>query len=159
MEVRSIQVDVAQALLDQGVSLPLWKIRIPLLGERKISLVMRRPYMGSRIRALRYYARLGVTYDQLVEMTREQEIAFYSRHAGTMARLVAQCICRGYFSGWLFTPILSWLLLWRTRDESLVRACVLMVSLISVRPFAPIIKSMEMSNLLSPRLSQEMEGS
>lgn len=154
-----MQVGVADALLDRGVSLPLFSFRLPLIGERKISLVMRRPYMGSRIRALRHYALLGVTYDELTNMTRDEEIAFVARHARSIARIVALCICRGYITGWLFAPLVAWLLLWRTRDEQLLKACVIMVSLISTRPFAPIIRSMEMSNLLTPRMSPEKEGS
>lgn len=159
MTDQAMQVEVAEALLDKGVALPLWSIWIPGLGKRKISLVMRRPYMGSRIRALRYYARLGVTYDDLVSMSRDEEIDFVSRHGKTVARLVAQCICRGYISGIILAPIVAWLLLWRTRDDQLLQACVVMVSLISTRPFLSIIRSMEMSNLLTPRLSHKSQGS
>lgn len=159
LDHQSMAVGAAEALLDYGVSLPLWRLKLPFLREWKIKVVMRRPYLGSRIRALRHYAKLGVSYEELTTMSRDQEIDFVAKHGKTIARIVAQCICRGYISGLILAPLVAWLILWRTRDEQLMLSCVIMVSLISTQNFAPIIRSMQMSNLLAPRLSQQKKGS
>lgn len=150
-----IQKEAADALLDVGVSLPLF--RIPFT-RRLVRLTMRRPCLGSQIRIAKKYLSLGCTCEEMEKFTKAEEMAFLARHGQTISEMIALTILRGYLSGMLYKP-LAFILRWFVRDEFLQGANLRFVSLLGTRSFLNIIRYAEAYNPLKPNLSHTAEGS
>lgn len=159
MDARRIEIEAADALLDVGVSLPLFRIRLPFARRsRSIRLTMRRPVLGSQIRIAKKYLSLGFTYEEMEAFSKEEELAFLAGHGKTVSEMVALTILRGYVSGWFYKP-LAFVLRWFVRDEFLQGANLRFVSLMGTKSFENIIRFAEAYNPLKPSLSHEAKGS
>ena len=150
MDAKRIEIEAADALLDVGVSLPLFRVRLPFARRsRSIRLTMRRPVLGSQIRIAKKHLAIGFTYE---------ELAFLARHGKTVSEMVALTILRGYVSGWFYKP-LAFALRWFVKDELLQGANLRFVSLMGTKSFENIIRFAEAYNPLRPSLSHEAKGS
>ena len=159
MDARRIEIEAADALLDVGVSLPLFRIRLPFARRsRSIRLTMRRPSLGSQIRIAKKYLSLGFTYEEMEAFSKEEELAFLAGHGKTVSEMVALTILRGYVSGWFYKP-LAFVLRWFVRDEFLQGANLRFVSLVGTKSFENIIRFAEAYNPLKTSLSHEAKGS
>lgn len=157
---KQIELEAAEALLDIGVSVPLKAIRIPFIHKRiALRLTMRRPVLGNQIRIARLYLGMGVTYGQMLEFTKEEEMEFMAIHGKTVSRMVALTICRGSLAGTLFARPLAWFLRWFVPDIFLQGANLHFVSLMGTRSFIDIIRSAGIANPMKPKLSQQVKGS
>lgn len=153
-----IEQAAGEALLDCGVSLPLFRFRIPFT-RKKIALfrvVMRRPYLGSLVALSTAYLSLGTTYDKMKKFTKHEELEFMAKHGKTVAKMIAYTICRNGFT-YRLSPVIAWLLLWFAPYECLWAANIHFAGLVGVHPFLNIIKSAEIVNPMKPTLSQRKE--
>lgn len=156
---RKVELEASEALLDIGVSIPLIRLKIPFVKKPlAIRLTMRRPKLGNQIRIARKFLSLGVTYEQMQAMSKDEQMQFLARHGKTVVQMVALTILRGKLSG-IFAPVLAWLLLWLADDTFLLLANLHFIPLMGTQHFTNIIKSCEWSNPLQPRLSHERKGS
>lgn len=156
----NVEQAAAEALLDQGVSVPFKSIRIPF--TRRVwqwRLPMRRPRLGGQIRIARHRMRLGVTCEQIEAFTREQEQEFLARHGRRISLMIALTVCRGFISGRLFAPILAWVIREFVDQEYIHGAHLQYICLLGTRPFCPIIRSAELTNPMTPSLSRKQKGS
>lgn len=154
-----MQIEAAEALLDVGVSLPFFKVKIPFKKKPlQIRLIMKRPCLGSQIKIAVLYLTLGVTYEQMLEFDKHQEMEFLAVHGKTVSRMVARTIVRGPISG-LFAGVVAWLLRWFVSDEYIQGANTRFITLLGTKSFTNIIRSVQISNPLKPRLSQKQKGS
>lgn len=151
-----IEIEAAEALLDDGVSLPFFKIPFT---RKVVRLTMKRPCLGGQIRLARLYLQTGVTYDEMLEFSKHDEWAYMALHGRTVSKMVALTICRGAFSGWFFSGVLAWLLRWFVDDVYLQAANMQFLRLLGTKPFMIIIKSISTTNPMKPRLSQKRKGS
>lgn len=153
---RTVEIEAAEALLDVGVSLPLLSLKIPFRKKRVsiLRVTMKRPFLGTLVRMSKIYAGLGVTYDEMADFNQGQEAAFMAEHGKDMARLVSLAICRGSLSGYLFSGLLSRIILWRCDDRYIFGAGLMFRGLLSTKSFKNIIRSVERANPMKPRLSQ-----
>ena len=159
MKTNKVEVEASEALLDIGVSIPLFQWKIPFRKKPvSLRLVMRRPKFGTQIRIARKFLSMGVTYEQMQNFTKDEQLEFIAQYGKTVAQMVALTICRGKLSG-IFAPLLAWLLLWLVDDTFLLLANLHFIPLIGTQHFTNIIKSCEWSNPLRPRLSQKKKGS
>lgn len=147
-----IEIEAAEALLDIGVSLPFFKIPFT---RKVIRLTMRRPCLGGQIRLARLYLQTGVTYEQMLEFTHHDELAYMALHGRKVSKMVALTICRGPVTGTLFAGILAWLLRWMADDAYLRAANMQFLQLLGTKSFMTIIRSISTTNPMRPRLSQE----
>jgi len=155
-----IGIEAAEALLDMGVSLPFKEVRIPFTSWKKtIRLTMKRPCLGNLIRIGRLYLSLGVTYDEMKKFSKEQEMEFLAKNGKTISKMIALVILRGAFSGYLFAPLLAWMIRWCMSADFIVGANTNFVCLLGTKNFMNIIRSCEIANPLRPRLSQTKKGS
>lgn len=152
---RSVQIEAAEALLDVGVSLPFLKLPF---RKRPIRLTMKRPCLGNLIRITKIYLQIGVTYRQMENFDKDEELRFVAEHGGQVSRMVALTICRGAVSGTLFTGLLAWLIRWFVPDEYLQAANRQFITLLGTRSFTDIISSVETANPMKPRRSQPRNG-
>lgn len=151
-----VEMEAADALLDVGVSLPLFSLRIPFLKKRVfIRVTMKRPYLGGIIRLSELYLTLGCTVEQMEHFTKEQEIEFVARHGKTLSRMAALMVCRGCLSGLLLARPLAWLLRQRLDDRCLFTVGVLFSSIAGTKSFMPIITSAGRMSPMKPKVSQE----
>ena len=156
---KQVELEASTALLDIGVSIPLLQWKIPFTKRHiTLRLVMRRPKFGTQIRIARKFLSMGVTYEQMQNFTKDEQLQFIARHGKTVAQMVALTICRSKVSA-IFAPLLAWLLLWLVDDTFLLLANLHFIPLIGTQHFTNIIKSLEWSNPLRPRLSQVKKGS
>ncbi len=155
-----IEIEAAEALLDIGVSLPFKEIRIPF-SKKKFSfrITMRRPCYGNIIRIARNYIKLGVTYEQIKNFTKDEEMAFIATHGKRISRMIALTICRGFFSGYLLSGFMAWMIRWSVSREFIAGANEKLISFIGTKDFTPIIRSIGIVNPLRPRLSHKKTGS
>ena len=100
-----IEIEAAEALLDIGVSLPFFKIPFT---RKVVRLTMKRPCLGGQIRLARLYLRTGITYEEMLEFSKHEELAYMAVHGRRVSKMVALTICRGAFSTWLFSDLLPW---------------------------------------------------
>lgn len=158
--MRDVELEASEALLDIGVSLPFKIIRIPFTRKQKtFRITMRRPCLGSQIRIARHYRKLGVTYEEMSAFTKEEEMGFLDQHGKRISKMIALTVCRGYFSGWLLSPFMAFIIRWFVPDIFLQGANLNFISLLGTRNFLNIIKSAERTNPLRPKLSQKRKGS
>ncbi len=151
-----IEIEAAEALLDIGVSLPFFKIPFT---RKVVRLTMKRLCLGGQIRLARLYLQTGVSYEQMLEFSKHDELAYMALHGKQVSKMVALTICRGAFSGWLLSGVLAWLLRWFVDDEYLRAANMQFLRLLGTKSFTTIISSISTTNLMKPRLSQERKGS
>lgn len=139
----------AKILYDKGISLPL-----RLLGGRHIRWVMRVPTWESKERMTGMYLRMGVKHADLKEYTFEQKLEFMQKHTKTVSRMVAYGIVRGWFLGWLLNRPVAWMLRSCMHPAALEEAWMLIIGVQNTVPFENIIRLAEVTNLMTPNLSQ-----
>lgn len=100
----SVELEAAEALLDVGISLPLFRIRMPWGKGWTWRVVMRRPCLGSQMRIARQFLKLGITSQQVERFTDDQERAFFVEHLRELSMMVAFAVCRSYLSGLILAP-------------------------------------------------------
>ena len=146
-----IEPEVADALLDVGVSAPLKTFRIPFRKKPvQLRVTVKRPTTGSKMRIDRLYLEMGVTIDEYRGYTMEQRMRFLSGQGGRMMRILALGICRGLISGYLFSGAVAWFLMWFVEDIYLENLFEKFVSLLGTQSFENIITSLEATCLLTP---------
>ncbi|KAA6347821.1 hypothetical protein EZS27_004686 [termite gut metagenome] len=150
----NVQQEASEALLDRGVSVPLKEIR--LFGRRiTLRLVLKRPCLGNRIRIAREYLMLDCTSEQMSRFTDVDQMTFVAVHGKRLSRMMALCVCRGYVSGGLFTPLVAFLIRWFI-PPALIQGVILnFISLMGTKDFMNFIRSVERMNPMQPRLSQK----
>ncbi|WP_270769527.1 hypothetical protein [Bacteroides ovatus] len=156
----NVELEAAEALLDIGVSLPFKAVRIPFTGKRfALRMTMKRPCLGNQIRIARHYLKIGVTYEQMKVFEKHEEMVFLATHGKRISKMIALTICRGAFSGWLFSPFMAWFIRWFVPDAFIMGANLRFITLLGTKDFMNIIKSSEIANPLRPRMSQKRKGS
>lgn len=155
-----IETEVAEALLDVGVSVPLKGIKIPFKRTPiRLKIVMKRPTLGTQIRIARLKGRLGLSYQELAKLSPDEQQAFIARNGKTVSRMIALMVCRGYLSGITLAPVLAWVIRWWMDDLHQQVAVSRFISLMGTKGFETIIKSVEAANPLTPTMSQTMKRS
>lgn len=156
-----LEKGTADALLDVGVSVPLKEVRIPWRKKPlNLRLVMRRPLLGNLIRIARIYLSIGISYKQISEYDKEEQMQFLVSHGGEVSKIVAHAILGSHIWGRIFTRPLSWMLRWIIEDVYLFASFNTFMSLLGIKDFGIIIRSLEGLNPMSPMiLSQKGKGS
>jgi hypothetical protein len=154
-----IELEAAEALMDVGVSIPLKSFRI-LFTQRWITfrLTMKRPMLWNLIKIASLYLEMNTTYDQMKKFKKEEEMAFIRDHGRRISRIIALTIFRDGISG-SFYKILAWFIERMVPHEYLQGAFRTFISLMGVRAFTAIIRSVETANPMKPKLSQRRKGS
>ena len=142
----SVELEAAEALLDVGISLPLFRIWMPWGKKWTCRVVMRRPCFGSQVRIARQFLKLGVTSSQVERFTDDQERAFFVEHLRELSMMVSFAVCRGYISGLILAPLVAWLIRWKVPPEYLIEVQRWFKKLRNTRDFTSIIVSAEMTN-------------
>lgn len=156
----SVAIEAAEALLDVGVSLPFIRIKIPFRNKPvSVRVTMKRPCLGNQIRIASHYLKFGCTYEEMEKFNKHEELAFLAIHGKRVSQMIALTICRGAIVGALFSGIVAWLIRWFVPDVYLQGANLRFVTLLGTKSFMNIIKSVQISNPLKPRLSQKRKGS
>lgn len=154
-----IRREAADALLDRGVRIPLWTVRVPFRRRPlRFCVVMRRPRLGGLIRLASLYESLGVSAERVEHFTPDEARAFIVRHGRTVSRMVACTLCRGIVARWLLEPV-AWLVRHRADPACLDAALLQFTRLTGTELFTPIIRSAHRMNPMKLRLSQHGKGS
>jgi hypothetical protein len=156
-----IETEVADALLDVGISAPMKAFRLPF-GKKPIVLrvTVRRPTAGSMIRISKLYLAMGVSLEEYRTYGMDERIRFNVEHGKRLSRILALGVCRGLVSGVLFSGIVSWFLHWMV--EAIYREALFekFITLLGTQSFEAIITLLEENNLLSPmNVSPKRKGS
>ena len=153
-EARQVELASAGALLDLGVSLPLWEVRLPWRKEPwQWRVVMRRPLLCGLVR-------IAMATPEPPAGGTGVTLEWMARHGAAVARVVAIAITGGRPGSRLKELLLRWALLHLTQDQYLVGAWNTFLSLLDLRDFTRIITSLEALNPMRPaHVSQGMKGS
>lgn len=152
-----IEPEVADALLDVGVRIPLKTFRIPFRKKPvQFRITLKRPKLGTQIRIAWLYLKMGVTYEQYKTYNTDQKLRFLAEHGAKVSRMVALTVCRGLVSGYLFSGIAAWFLRHAVEDIYMEAAYEKFVALLGTKSFGNIIRSAQATNPLTPlNLSHE----
>jgi hypothetical protein len=153
------ELKASQLILDLGVAIPLRPLRFFNSKKRQRKVIIRQPYMGGLIRMCEQAATIGVNHDEIKTFTIDENIKFMARHGKTVSRIVAGAIVRGYFGYHLFNGMVAWWLRWRVHPLFLIEAMFQLFENMNISPFASIIKLVQATNLMKPRLSHLENGS
>jgi len=154
------ELQAAETLLDRGVSVPCRVIKVPFIKrEIRLRLVMRRPYLGNQIRIARKYLEMGRTYEQILAFSKEEEMEFLVSHGKRISQMIALTICRGPVTGWLFMPLVAFVIRWLVPGEFILSANDHFVTLLGTKSFLTIIISAQRTNPLRRRMSHKEKGS
>lgn len=157
---RMIEREAAEALLDRGVSVPFKDIRLPLRKKPlQIRLTMRRPTLSAQIKIARLYLGMGVTTEQVEKMGKMRQMAFVATHGKTLSRIMAHTVCLGYVSRHLLVGVVAWAIRHFVEYKYQIAAVHQFELLMGTAPFMPIIRSVERTNPMKPRLSRGKKGS
>lgn len=158
--IRQIQREGADALLNAGVSVPLKEFRLPFKKKPvRLRVTMKRPYLSGQLRIARTYLSMGVTSDRMETFTKEEEMKFIAEHVKAISRIIACTVCQGYVSRHLFVGAVAWFVRNFVEDRYMMFAFRTFIQLMGTRSFTSIIRSVEISNPMKLRLSQEGKGS
>ena len=158
--VRRIQMEGADALLDAGVDVPLFSLRLPFRKKPIECLVrMKRPCLSGQILIARTYLSMGVTSDEMWSFTEQQAMEFIAKHGVALSRMIAYTMCRSPLARKFLLKPMAWLVRNRMSNDQLLGVMKRFVSLMGTDPFIPIIKSAERTNPMKLRMSQRKRGS
>lgn len=154
--IRKIQREGAEALLDAGVSLPLFDLRIPFRKQPvRVRLTMKRPTLARQIKIAHAYLTMDTTAAELEAMDHKEQMQFLARHGKTLGKIIA--LTMDYRC--LPLCVLSWLVRHCMKWEYQKAAFREFVLLMGTQSFTTIIRSAEMTNPMKLRLSQGKRGS
>lgn len=149
---RPLLHEVGEALLDQGASLTLLTLKLPLLPWRwRISVRLARPRLGGLIMIAQRYMRLGWTHEEIEAFTAAERMAFVASRGVLLSEMIALTILRGYLSSRLLLRPLAWVIRHRVEADTILQLALLYSQMLDLRPFASIIRSAETH---APMLSQ-----
>lgn len=152
------ELRASELLLDLGISIPIRPLRF-MTRKKRSGLTMRTPALGGLIRISRRYLRLGVTVDEMRSYTFEQSMEFVAERGREISELVACAIVSGYITGRLFNKVVAWWLRWRVHPAYLNEAMLQLLLLLDIKSFSTTIKSAQMMNVMTRRLSHGTTGS
>lgn len=152
------ELRASELLLDLGISIPIRPLRF-MTRKKRCGLTMRTPALGGLIRISRRYLRLGVTVDEMRSYTFEQSMEFVAERGREISELVACAIVSGYITGRLFNKVVAWWLRWRVHPAYLNEAMLQLLLLLDIKSFSTTIKSAQMMNVMTRRLSHGTTGS
>ncbi len=154
--IRTIQRAGADALLDTGVSLPLYDFRIPLRkAPLHLRLTMKRPTLSKQIKIARTYLNMGITSEELQQLDHNGQMRFIAEHGSKLSDLIALTVDSRWLPLWLISWIVRRFVKWEYQKAAFDK----FVSLIGTDPFMNIIRSAEMMNPMKLRLSHGKKGS
>lgn len=145
-----IEKQIADALLDVGISLPLLRLRLPFCRAWVWRVTMARPRLGTMIRIHRLYLDMDITPQRLAAMRPEEQMRFYDRHGKRLSLAIALAVCGGYISGRLVAPLLAWVIRRGMPREYQIEAQKQFMALQSLTDFMPITAWDEAANPLKP---------
>ena len=159
-EVKKVQREASEALLDIGVSLPLKEFRLPFRKKPvRFRITMRRPRLAGQIRIARIYLGLGVTSERMAEFTKEEQMRFLVEHGRELSLMIAYTICLGPIARRLYVRPIAWFLRECVAHRYLLASVYKFVSLMGTDSFMNIIRSAERTNPMKLRLSHRRKGS
>ena len=145
-------------LLDLGISIPVRPLRF-MTKKKRCGITMRTPALGGLIRISRKYLQLGVSVDEMQNYTFDQNMEFVAGRGKEVSELVACAIVSGYITGRLFNKVVAWWLRWRVHPAYLQEAMLQLFLLLDIKSFSTTIKSAQMMNVMTRRLSHGTTGS
>lgn len=155
MEANEIQMLGAVALLDDGISLPLYTV----LRRKPFRLTMKIPVTRSFIRASKAYLSIGVTPEEYEGYDFTGKMRFVAEHGKAVSRIVAAGILRGPVMGRLLSRPLAWLLRETMHPVALMEAWKLLLNETAVTSFGIIITLAAAMNKMQPLVSRNESGS
>lgn len=159
-EVRKVQREASEALLDLGVSLPLKEWRLPFMKRPvRWRVTMRRPRTGGLLRIVRLYLSMDVSPEQVAAFTGRERLEFMARHGSTVSRMIALTLCQGPVNRRLLVRPVAWFLREAVEYRFFMGALETFISLLGSEAFTRIISSIDRANPMKLRLSQGRKGS
>lgn len=144
--------EVGDALLDEGASLTLLTLKVPVLPIRiRVRLKMSRPRLGGMIMLAQRFIRLGFTHEEIEAFSASERMAFLATRGQILSEMIALTVLKGYLSTKLCLRPLAWLIRHSVDAQTLGSLALHYSQMLDLRPFAPIIRSAEIH---SPMLSQ-----
>lgn len=156
----NIEKDAAVRLLDKGIKVqataPLF---LRVFGKKKISFVIRQPFLGTLYRISLLYLSMNIGDERLDELDEENIHLLFVQHGQTVANIAAQAILNSKIKGALFGGILGHWLFWKLNQVQLFTIANVLVSIAGTEAFTNTIGLVRRMKMTQPNRSHETEGS
>lgn len=154
-----VEQRAAQTILERGVRV---EIPAPLLlrffGKRNITIVLKQPSLGTLIRMSDLYLSTGIVKSQLDDIELEAVIKLIGKHGKTFSKIIALAYLNGYWSGKLFSGLLTlWVLKLPPQKISAIISLLFVCS--GAEDFMTTIRLVQQMKITEPSLSPESQGS
>lgn len=137
MEENRIRELAAIAMLDAGISLPLYTV----LRKRPFRLTMKIPTTQSLIRISRLYNKMGITREEYEGCSFDEKVRFVATYGKLISRMIAYGIVRGPVIGALLNRPVARMLRSTMPPLALAQAWKEILLTIDTAPFGSIIGS------------------
>lgn len=149
-----VEREVANVLLKVGVSLPLFRLRVPFTRCSYIfRITMKRPTLGNLIAISKIYLELGTTFEELSKFSRHEELSFMAVNGKRLSKMIALTVCSNGFTR-LLVPLLAFLIRHFVSPDIIYHSGVRYATMLSTEDFYPIIISAQKANPMKLRMSQ-----
>jgi hypothetical protein len=135
MKKEEVEIKAVDTILDKGVRVPIpTPFLLRAIGIKKVSVVVRRPVMGTMLRISKRFVQLRVDKD-LHEKEWQQWVEVFVKKMKPVSMIVAIGMLRGKWAGYLFARPLAWYLRWHLNTRELAEIAAMLVTLSGIQDF------------------------
>jgi hypothetical protein len=153
--MRTVEIDVAEALLDTRVRIRIPAPRFFTRKVRFIPVVFYRPVFAQLLRISRQYNRMNIDLKKLEAGELGAALTEVARNGVRASRIVAMGMIRSTWATWLFHRLLARYLRRRMDTPTLAELTKIIIAYSGAESFTNIIRSIAHLNVTAPNLSQD----
>jgi hypothetical protein len=154
----NIEKQAAARLLDKGIKVPaMAPLFLRVFGKRQVSFTVRQPFLGTLYRISLLYLEMNISDERLENMDAENVHVLFAQHGQTLAKIAAQAILNGHWSGKLLGGMLGRWLFWHLNSVHLLYIVKTLVSITGTDAFTNTIGLVRDMKMTTP--SQTAQGS
>jgi len=133
--MQEVEIKAVDTILDKGVRVPIpTPFFLRIIGIKQVSVVVRRPVMGTMLRISKRYVQLKVS-EKIYEKEWQDWVTMFVGNLIPVSRIVAVGMLRGKWAGLLFTRPLAYYLRWHMNTRQMAEIAALLVTLSGIQDF------------------------
>lgn len=133
--MEEVEIKAVDTILDKGVRVPIpTPFLLRVIGIKQVSVIVRRPVMGTMLRISKRYVQLHVD-EEIHEKEWQDWVTMFVDNLIPVSRIVAIGMLRGKWAGLLFTRPLAYYLRWHMNTRQMAEIAALLVTLSGIQDF------------------------
>ncbi|RQO78113.1 hypothetical protein DBR40_09185 [Pedobacter sp. KBW01] len=152
--MQEMELLTADTLLEKGVLLP---IKAPLIfrlfGMKQLKFY--RPSAGNQLRIDSLYLKMGISDDEIGEISLHQAKELELKHTYTHCRIIAIAMFKGILFPWLLNRIVAVWLKWNLNQKQIMYAAELLLAMGGTANFMNTTRLIREMKITTPGLGQK----